>query len=106
QPVDEIDLTELASIVNALIAVCIEPREFYGLDLVAALRTRVDTKQEVHPLPFIALCNAKVPITPTDVDKLLKTFNSNSRALWTEGETFSKDCLLTQYRFPDASAVA
>ncbi|CAL1295712.1 unnamed protein product [Larinioides sclopetarius] len=83
QPVYEIDVTELASFVNALSAVCIEPRQFYGVDLVAALRTRVDAKQEVHPLPLIALCNSKVPITPTDVQKLIEIFNSNSRALWT-----------------------
>ncbi|CAL1295711.1 unnamed protein product [Larinioides sclopetarius] len=84
QPVYEIDVTELASFVNALSAVCIEPRQFYGVDLVAALRTRVDAKQEVHPLPLIALCNSKVPITPTDVQKLIEIFNSNSRALWTD----------------------
>ncbi|GIY69549.1 uncharacterized protein CDAR_465571 [Caerostris darwini] len=84
QTVDEIDLAELASFVNAFIVACIDPRQFYGLDLVAKIRSRVDSSETVDPIVLLALCNAGEAITSADVQKLEEAFDSTQTALWTD----------------------
>lgn len=77
-------LTDLALYINALLASCKDPKNFYGEDLVRILRNGVDAAQKdgkfVNPSAFLTLCinNAS---TYEDTKKIHDIFSSRNAAL-------------------------
>lgn len=75
------DLSELSLYINALLASCDKPRNFYGHDLIATLRYRTNAAQKsaefVNPSVYLTLCISN-EITGTDLVKIRDVF-ANSR---------------------------
>ncbi|XP_042895099.1 uncharacterized protein CG3556 [Parasteatoda tepidariorum] len=73
-----LSLCELALYINALLAACKNPRNFYGYNLVSVLRERVDkvylTYQYVSPLVHLTLCLSNAT-RYTDMQSLKDLFN-------------------------------
>ncbi|GIY59249.1 uncharacterized protein CG3556 [Caerostris darwini] len=76
---DQITPTQLAMYINALLVICHDPRNFYGFNLVSDLQHQVEfAANTTHPLPYLALCNAKENISEDAVEKLVKVLESTS----------------------------
>lgn len=81
--IQNVSSSDLASFINAFLVTCINPRDFYGFDLVDELRTRVTKQNYSLPYVMLALCNAGDSITESDVKKLTDIFWSNKREIRT-----------------------
>ncbi|CAL1287041.1 unnamed protein product [Larinioides sclopetarius] len=76
---DLITATQLAMYINALLVICHDPRNFYGFDLVADLKRQIKfSKNSIHLLPYLALCNAKEILTDEDISKIVGVLESPS----------------------------
>ncbi|KAG8182059.1 hypothetical protein JTE90_013989 [Oedothorax gibbosus] len=76
---DPITSTQLAMYINALLVICHDPRNFYGYNLVQTLRDQIDVEtNEYHPLPYLALCNAKETLPEDIIEKLTSIIESTS----------------------------
>lgn len=62
---------------------CIDPKDFFGIDLVDELRKRVNSSNHTNPFSILTLCNAKDTMTTDDVMKLQLQFDAHFRPLWT-----------------------
>lgn len=62
---------------------CINPKRFFGLNLVAELRRRVDNGNLTNPFFSLVLCNAGENMTMEDVVKLQQLFDAHLRPSWT-----------------------
>ncbi|KFM75758.1 hypothetical protein X975_02095, partial [Stegodyphus mimosarum] len=82
--IEDVSNTELAAFINAFLVSCINPRNFYVVDLVRELRKRVDSQNSTNPFAIIALCNAGEHISSRDVEKLTEMFWSKQRQFWTD----------------------
>ncbi|KAF8778918.1 hypothetical protein HNY73_015593 [Argiope bruennichi] len=75
---------ELALYIHALLVACVDPRDFYGDDLVRELRKRVDEAGSyVSPFLILALCNAGDTMTVKDLEKVTAACNLHRRPSWT-----------------------
>lgn len=72
------NLASLALHINALYAMCKDPRDFHGIDLVELLRSKTDKaakKLDFNlPVVFLTLCIAN-ETKYTDFDKLYKMYS-------------------------------
>lgn len=84
---EDIPSNDLASFLNAFVVSCIDPRKFYGMDIVQELRNRVDKQNYTNPYVLLSLCNAGERITESDKEKLIETFWNKRRTFWT-GKVF------------------
>ncbi|CAL1287036.1 unnamed protein product, partial [Larinioides sclopetarius] len=76
---DLITPTQLAMYINALLAICHDPRNFYGFNLINDMKRQMEfSKNTTHLLPYLALCNAKEILTDLDVVKLVQVLESPS----------------------------
>ncbi|XP_035225444.1 uncharacterized protein CG3556-like [Stegodyphus dumicola] len=82
--IEDVSNTELAAFINAFLVSCINPRNFYVVDLVRELRKRVDSQNSTNPFAILALCNAGEHISSRDVEKLIEMFSSKQRQFWTD----------------------
>ena len=73
----------MALYINAFIAACIDPKDFFGIDLVDELRTRVKNSNHTNPFYILTLCNAKDNMTMDDVLKLQQIYGAHFRPIWT-----------------------
>ncbi|XP_054722672.1 uncharacterized protein CG3556-like, partial [Uloborus diversus] len=80
---------EIAQYVNAFLATCIDPRNFFTQDLIAELRKRVDAQKYTNPFLLLALCNAGEQINENDVQKLYDAFKSNHKEFWTDIQAYA-----------------
>lgn len=78
----KISTQKLSLFINALTVACISPRDFFGIDLVAELRKRVDNSNYTNPFYILTLCLAKESMNSKDVSKLQQQFNAHLRPLW------------------------
>ncbi|KAG8192146.1 hypothetical protein JTE90_027789 [Oedothorax gibbosus] len=76
-------ITELSMLVNALLVTCYNPRMFHGTDVVQRLKSLVTRSRDVvHPVAYLALCNANETWPDRaagDLDAVLNT-TSNPQA--------------------------
>ncbi|GFY69026.1 uncharacterized protein TNIN_291281, partial [Trichonephila inaurata madagascariensis] len=82
--IKDVSSTELALYVNAFLVTCINPRKFYGLDLVSELRKRVDAQNYTNPSVILALCNAGERVTERDVRNIIEAFEAAHKEIWTD----------------------
>ncbi|XP_054715451.1 uncharacterized protein CG3556-like [Uloborus diversus] len=80
---------EIAQYVNAFLATCIDPRNFFKQDLVAELRKRVNAQKYTNPFLMLALCNAGEDITEKDAKKVYEAFKSNHKEPWTDIQAYA-----------------
>ncbi|GBN06678.1 hypothetical protein AVEN_56727-1 [Araneus ventricosus] len=76
---------ELALYIHALLVTCIDPKDFYGEDLVLKLRRRVETAGNyTNPFQIIVLCNAGDTMSARDVERVTATCDSHHRLSWAD----------------------
>ncbi|CAL1299614.1 unnamed protein product [Larinioides sclopetarius] len=101
--IEDISSTELASYINAFLVTCINPRNFFDLDLVKELRRRVDLQNHTLPYVILALCNAGERMSERDVEKLTNFFWTAHRKFWTDMQALSILALSCAARQPDGN---
>ncbi|GFX37041.1 hypothetical protein TNCV_1175411 [Trichonephila clavipes] len=75
---------KLALYIHAMMAACMDPRDFFGKNLVLELRKRtVENANYTSPFQILVLCNAGDTMTSKDVEKVTSAFNSQHRPFWT-----------------------
>ncbi|GBN20734.1 Low-density lipoprotein receptor-related protein 2 [Araneus ventricosus] len=85
---------ELALYIHALLVACMDPRDFYGDDLVRELRRRVEAKGNyTNPFLILALCNAGDIMTARDVERVTAAYDSQHRPFWTDCQALASMAL-------------
>ena len=84
----KIPTNDLALFINALTVACVDPKDFFGTNLVDELRIRVKNNNRTNPFSILTLCNAKDTMTMDDVDKLQQEYDAHLRPMWTGNESF------------------
>ncbi|KAF8778850.1 Cobalamin binding intrinsic factor like protein [Argiope bruennichi] len=76
---------ELALYIHAMLVSCMDPKDFYGDNLVLELRKRVEaTGNYTNPFQILVLCNAGDTMTIKDVERVTAAFDSQHRPFWTD----------------------
>ncbi|CAL1301245.1 unnamed protein product [Larinioides sclopetarius] len=82
---DRMNVQDLALYIHGLLVACMDPRDFYGEDLVRKLRKRVEEGGNyTRPFLILALCNAGDAMTSKDVERVINAYNSKHRPFWTD----------------------
>ncbi|GBM50257.1 hypothetical protein AVEN_260200-1, partial [Araneus ventricosus] len=85
---------ELALYIHALLVACMDPRDFYGEDLVRDLRRRVEASGNyTNPFLILVLCNAGDTMTARDVERVTIAYDSQHRPFWTDSQALSSMAL-------------
>ncbi|CAL1300600.1 unnamed protein product [Larinioides sclopetarius] len=85
---------KLALYIHALLVACMDPRDFYGDDLVGELRRRVEAGGNyTNPFLILVLCNAGDTMTERDVDRVTDAYDTQYRPFWTDYEALSSMAL-------------
>ncbi|KAG8192149.1 hypothetical protein JTE90_027792 [Oedothorax gibbosus] len=72
-------ISELSMLVNALLVTCYNPRMFHGEDVVQRLKSLVTRSRDVvHPVAYLALCNANETWPDRATDDLDSVLNTTS----------------------------
>ncbi|GFY52102.1 gastric intrinsic factor [Trichonephila inaurata madagascariensis] len=91
---------ELALYIHAMLAACIDPRDFYGLNLVQELRKRTEANANyTNPFQILVLCNAGDKMTTRDVEEVIAAYDSQHRPFWTDTQALASlalACLSTK----------
>ncbi|GBN42949.1 hypothetical protein AVEN_13669-1 [Araneus ventricosus] len=89
---------ELALYIHALLVACMDPRDFYGDDLVKELRRRVEASGNyTNPFLMLALCNAGDTMTTRDVERVTAAYHSQHRPFWTDSQALASMALSCIY---------
>ncbi|GFS30252.1 gastric intrinsic factor [Trichonephila inaurata madagascariensis] len=92
---------ELALYIHAMMVACMNPRDFYGLNLVQELRKRTAANANyTNPFQILVLCNSGDPMTTTDVERVMAAYDSQHRPFWTDTQALSSlalACLSTKF---------
>ncbi|XP_023243385.1 uncharacterized protein CG3556-like [Centruroides sculpturatus] len=56
--VEDIEAYEIASYVHSLLAICSDPRNFQGYDLVELLKEKIKKTKSINPMVALAICNS------------------------------------------------
>lgn len=78
-----ISTKDLALFINAMTVACVNPRNFFHVNVVAELRKRVDNSNHTNPFFILTLCNAGEIITTDYVQKLQQLLNDHSQPSFT-----------------------
>ncbi|GBM99361.1 hypothetical protein AVEN_124425-1 [Araneus ventricosus] len=74
---------ELSLYIHAMLVACMDPKDFYGDNLVLELRRRVEAAGNyTNPFQILALCNAEDTMTAKDVERVTAAFDSQYRPFW------------------------
>ncbi|GBM79295.1 hypothetical protein AVEN_92052-1 [Araneus ventricosus] len=85
---------ELALYIHALLVACMDPRDFYGDDLVSELRRRVEASGNyTNPFLILVLCNAGDTMTARDVERVTAAYDTQHRPFWTDSQALSSMAL-------------
>ncbi|GBM72273.1 hypothetical protein AVEN_46971-1 [Araneus ventricosus] len=81
---------ELALYIHALLVACMDPRDFYGNDLVRELRRRVEAKGKyTNPFLILALCNAGDTMTARDMESVTAAYHAKHRPFWIDSQALA-----------------
>ncbi|GBM99358.1 hypothetical protein AVEN_124423-1 [Araneus ventricosus] len=76
---------ELALYIHALLAACMDPKDFYGENLVLELRRSVEASENyTNPFQILVLCNAGDTMTTRDVEGVAAAYDSHHRPSWAD----------------------
>ncbi|GFQ85329.1 gastric intrinsic factor [Trichonephila clavata] len=91
---------ELALYIHAMLVACMDPRDFYGLNLVQELRKRTEANANyTNPFQILVLCNAGDTMSTRDVDRVMAAYDSQHRPFWTDTQALASlalACLSTK----------
>ncbi|GFQ82987.1 gastric intrinsic factor [Trichonephila clavata] len=91
---------ELALYIHAMLVACMDPRNFYGKNLVQELRKRTEANANyTNPFQILVLCNAGDKMTTRDVDRVTAAYNAQHRPFWTDTQALASlalACLSTK----------
>ncbi|GFY44235.1 gastric intrinsic factor, partial [Trichonephila inaurata madagascariensis] len=91
---------ELALYIHAMLVACMDPRDFYGLNLVQKLREKTETNANyTNPFQILVLCNAGDTMTTRDVGRVLVAYNAKHKPFWTDNQAMASlalACLSTK----------
>ncbi|GFR27223.1 gastric intrinsic factor [Trichonephila clavata] len=91
---------ELALYIHAMLVACMNPRDFYGENLVQELRKRTESGANyTNPFQILVLCNAGDKMTTRDVNRVMAAYDSQHRPFWTDTQalaSFALACLSTK----------
>ncbi|XP_023243383.1 uncharacterized protein CG3556-like [Centruroides sculpturatus] len=68
--VENIEAYEIASYVHSLLAICSDPRNFQGFDLVELLKEKMEKSESINPMVALAICNSNQTFPIRQVRKL------------------------------------
>ncbi|XP_035232065.1 cobalamin binding intrinsic factor-like [Stegodyphus dumicola] len=74
---DPVSPNQLSMFVNSLLTVCLNPRKFYGFDLVELLKNQLNNPS-IIPVVYLALCNANETMPDDTTSKLRKVLSTHS----------------------------
>ncbi|GFT13496.1 uncharacterized protein NPIL_457211 [Nephila pilipes] len=81
---------KLALYIHAMMVACMDPRDFYGENLVLELRKRTEAiANYTNPFQILVLCNAGDNMTTRDVDRVTAAFNAQQRPFWTDTQALA-----------------
>ncbi|GFU44910.1 gastric intrinsic factor [Nephila pilipes] len=81
---------ELALYIHAMMVACMDPRDFYGENLVQELRRRTEASGNyTNPFQILVLCNAGDTMTSKDVDRVTVAYDSQHRPFWTDTQALA-----------------
>ncbi|GFT22526.1 uncharacterized protein NPIL_431351, partial [Nephila pilipes] len=81
---------KLALYIHAMMVACMDPRDFYGENLVLELRKRTEAiSNYTNPFQILVLCNAGDNMTTSDVDRVTAAFDAQQRPFWTDTQALS-----------------
>ncbi|UYV68186.1 hypothetical protein LAZ67_5003296 [Cordylochernes scorpioides] len=77
---EQMDATDLALYIHSQLALCSNPRNFFGTDLVSLLERKVEKAApgSYSPLVPLSLCNSGVELSPNHLDNIAYFLSSNS----------------------------
>ncbi|GIY60884.1 uncharacterized protein CDAR_288501 [Caerostris darwini] len=93
--------TELALYINAMTVACLNPKDFYGRNLVSELRSRVNRANYTNPFEILVLCTAGGTVTQQDVDRTSKAHDSQHRPFWIDNQAMAAMALACLSSRPD-----
>lgn len=98
-----ISTKDLALFVNAMTVSCIDPKNFFGLNIVAELRRRIQNSNRTNPFFLLALCIGGENMTTEDAQKLHHLFHTHLRSSWTGKNLIyllrNKNTIFCTYKF-------
>ncbi|XP_067135288.1 uncharacterized protein CG3556-like [Centruroides vittatus] len=68
--VENTEAYEMASYVHSLLAICSDPRNFQGFDLVEILKEKMEKTESINPMVALAICNSNQILQPRQLKKL------------------------------------
>ncbi|XP_023234715.1 uncharacterized protein CG3556-like [Centruroides sculpturatus] len=71
--VENIEAYEIASYVHSLLAICSDPRNFQGYDLVELLKEKMEKTKSINAMVALAICNSNETLLSRQVRKLEET---------------------------------
>ncbi|XP_054711600.1 uncharacterized protein CG3556-like [Uloborus diversus] len=78
---EPLSINKLSMIVNALLVVCHNPRNFYGFDLVQLLMDAIKNSEDlISPVAYLALCNAHEPLPQDGIAQLIQVLENATDA--------------------------
>ncbi|KAG8173630.1 hypothetical protein JTE90_012043, partial [Oedothorax gibbosus] len=81
---------DLSIYIPALMVACVDPRNFYGRDLVAELRSDIESNNGTgSPFELLVLCNAGDAMSDRDVQRMATIFDSQHRPFWTDNQAMA-----------------
>ncbi|GFQ68569.1 gastric intrinsic factor, partial [Trichonephila clavata] len=91
---------ELALYIHAMLVACMDPRDFYGDNLVQELRKRTEANANyTNPFQILVLCNAGDKMTSRDMERVTAAYDSQHRPFWTDTQALASlalACLSTK----------
>ncbi|KAG8179550.1 hypothetical protein JTE90_016120 [Oedothorax gibbosus] len=81
---------DLSLYIPALMVACVDPRNFHGRDLVAELRSDIESNNGTgSPFELLVLCNAGDAMSDRDVQRMATIFDSQHRPFWTDNQALA-----------------
>ncbi|GFS70987.1 gastric intrinsic factor [Nephila pilipes] len=81
---------KLALYIHAMMVACMDPRDFYGENLISELRRRTEASGNyTNPFQILVLCNAGDTMTSKDVERVTAAYDSQHRPFWTDTQALA-----------------
>ncbi|XP_067122523.1 uncharacterized protein CG3556-like [Centruroides vittatus] len=67
---ENMEAYEIASYVHSLLAICSDPRNFLGFDLVELMKEKMEKTESINPMVALAICNSNQTLQSRQLRKL------------------------------------
>ncbi|XP_023230649.1 uncharacterized protein CG3556-like [Centruroides sculpturatus] len=87
--IENMEAYEIASYVHSLLAICSDPRNFQGFDLVEVLKEKMEKTESINPMVALAICNANQILQSRQLKKLELTLTKKDSPHLTETRAYA-----------------